>query len=62
MASHITDSAQIQVSVLAKAIRIAGQLGSAALPTVPGVTKEGNDTPFTAIANKGAIALAKTEA
>ncbi|KZP28687.1 hypothetical protein FIBSPDRAFT_947514 [Athelia psychrophila] len=62
LASHITDSAEIKVSVLAKAMRLAGQLGSSALPAVPGVTKEGNDTPFTVIANKGAIALAKTEA
>ncbi|KAI0051544.1 NAD(P)-binding protein [Auriscalpium vulgare] len=51
---------QIDVSVLAKAMRIAGQVGSTALPFSAHGTKTnwgGND--FTAISNKGAGLLAK---
>lgn len=61
IASHISDSVQIPVTTLAKSIRIAGQVGSGALPAAAKATKEGNDTPFTVIDNKGIIALAKTE-
>ena len=42
-------------------MRIAGQLGSSALPLVAQAMKKGNETSFTVIGNKGAIALAKTE-
>lgn len=51
-----------QVPILAKSISLAGQLGSSALPSVAEATKAGNDTPFTLIGNKGAVALAKTAA
>jgi hypothetical protein len=51
----------IQVPALAKSMRIAGQLGSSALPPIAEASKEGHDTPFTAIGNKGAVALAKTD-
>jgi oxidoreductase len=43
-------------------MRIAGQLGSSALPPVAEASKEEKDMPFTVIGNKGAVALAKTEA
>ncbi|KAF7985785.1 hypothetical protein HWV62_411 [Athelia sp. TMB] len=44
-----------------KSIRIAGTFGTSALPSVAEAKKEGSDTPFTVIGNKGALALAKTE-
>jgi len=59
--SHFSNSVEIPRSELAKSMRIAGQLGSSALPAVAGALKEGHDTPFTVIGNKGAVALAKTE-
>jgi len=59
--SHFSDSIGIQRSELAKSMRIAGQLGSSALPPVAQAMKKGNETSFTVIGNKGAIALAKTE-
>jgi oxidoreductase len=51
---------EIQVPILAKSIVLAGQLGSSALPPVAEASKAGQDTPFTLIGNKGAVALAKT--
>jgi len=59
--SHFSPDWEIPVPLLAKSIRIAGQLGSSALPPVAGASKEGQDTPFTVVPNKGATALAKTE-
>lgn len=50
------------MTTLAKSIRIAGTFGTSALPSVAEAKKEGSDTPFTVIGNKGALALAKTEA
>jgi len=46
---------------LARSMRIAGQVGSSALPPLAKAVREGNDTPFTVIGNRGAVALAKTE-
>jgi len=60
--SYLSANIEIHVPTLAKSIRIAGQLGSSALPPVAKASKEGKDTPFTVIGNEGAAALAKTEA
>jgi oxidoreductase len=52
----------LQVETLAKSMRIAGILGSSALPPAADATKEGkDDAPFTLISNRGSIGLAKTE-
>jgi len=54
---------EIQVPTLAKAIRLAGTLGSSQLPEVAQPTKEGPEGgSFTVLSNKGALALAATEA
>jgi len=59
--NHITPSFEIRVETLAKSMRMAGILGSSALPAVADATKEGKgDTQFTLISNRGAIGLAKT--
>jgi oxidoreductase len=42
-------------------MRIAGELGSSALPPVAEASKEGNDAPFTVINDRGAVALAKMD-
>ncbi|KAJ7460809.1 hypothetical protein FB451DRAFT_1341485 [Mycena latifolia] len=58
--SHVTSSLEIKVSILAKSLVQAGQLGSAALPPAAGATKAGPDgARFTLIDNVGALALAK---
>ena len=49
-----------QVSVLAKSIRISGQLGSANLPAAAAATQQSwGGKPFTTIGNKGSLYLAK---
>ncbi|RDB18567.1 Oxidoreductase HTATIP2 [Hypsizygus marmoreus] len=61
LASYITDSAQIQISTLAKSVVAAGKLGSAALPAAAKAAKAGKaDAQFTLIDNAGALALAKS--
>jgi hypothetical protein len=42
-------------------MRIAGELGSSALPAVAEASKEGNDKQFTVINNPGTVALAKLD-
>jgi len=54
--SHVTSSLEIDIAVLAKSMRIAGQLGSPELPPAAGATKAGT---LTIIGNKGAIGLTK---
>ncbi|EPQ56161.1 hypothetical protein GLOTRDRAFT_137974 [Gloeophyllum trabeum ATCC 11539] len=54
-------SIAIDVSVLAKGMRVAGELGSAGLPKEVGATTEGKEgEKFTVIGNAGCIALAKS--
>jgi len=55
--SHLTKTLEINIAVLAKSMRIAGQLGSAALPAVAEASKAGT---LTIIGNKGAILLSQT--
>jgi len=59
--SSLSHNIGIPVSDLAKSMRIAGELGSSALPSVAEASKEGNDAPFTVIYNRGAVALAKMD-
>jgi oxidoreductase len=60
--SRFSPSFEIRVETLAKSMRIAGILGSSALPPAAEATKEGKgDAPFTLISNRGAVGLAKTE-
>ncbi|KZO98292.1 hypothetical protein CALVIDRAFT_562215 [Calocera viscosa TUFC12733] len=56
--SWVYGGAAIQLTALAKAMRIAGEVGVAGLPKEAGATKEGG---FTVIGNHGAIALSKTD-
>ncbi|KAJ6561084.1 hypothetical protein DFH09DRAFT_1316206 [Mycena vulgaris] len=57
--SHVSSSVEIKISVLAKSLINAGQLGSAALPPVASATSAGRDgARFTLIGNAGALALA----
>lgn len=59
--SYVTDSIQIEITTLAKAMGVAGRMGSDALPPAVGATKVKLDdgTSYTVIGNAGAIALAK---
>jgi len=59
--SLVSPSIEILLPVLGKSVRIAGQLGSSALPPAAEASEVGEDTPFTVISNKGAVALAKTD-
>lgn len=60
--SLFTDSLQIQVSALGKAMRIAGQFGTAGLPASAQASKETfEEKMFTGIGNIGALGLAKEE-
>ncbi|KAL0953982.1 hypothetical protein HGRIS_005141 [Hohenbuehelia grisea] len=62
MLSYVTDTVEIQITTLAKSIRIAGTLGSASLPAEAKAHKEGSESaPFTVIGNAGALKLAATE-
>jgi oxidoreductase len=52
----------MQVSVLAKSIRIAGELGTTALPPAAQAVQEGEAAArWTAIYNRGAVRLAEAE-
>ncbi len=61
VAKHVSDSVEIQVSQVGKAIALAGYLGSAKLPPAVNpstvTTEEGHK--FTLINNAGALKLAK---
>ncbi|ETW78556.1 hypothetical protein HETIRDRAFT_477809 [Heterobasidion irregulare TC 32-1] len=58
--SYVSDNIEIDVSVLAKSIRISGQLGSANLPAAAAATQQSwGGKPFTTIGNKGSLYLAK---
>ncbi|KZT25377.1 hypothetical protein NEOLEDRAFT_1133752 [Neolentinus lepideus HHB14362 ss-1] len=60
---YVNSGIAIDVSVLAKSIRIAGELGSSAIPPEVKPTSEGEDGhKFTVIGNNGAIALSKVGA
>ncbi|KAJ8495786.1 hypothetical protein ONZ45_g12707 [Pleurotus djamor] len=49
------------IGILAKSMRIAGRLGSPALPAVAEAAKDGpKDASFTVVTNKGALQLANT--
>jgi len=58
-AACLTNSAQIEMSTLAKSIALAAQFGAARLPPAAGAWKEGTSAPFTVLNNGGALALAK---
>jgi len=60
--SLVSPSIEILLPVLGKSVRIAGQLGTSALPPSVEASKVGEDTSFTLISNKGAAALARTDA
>ncbi|KAF4569541.1 Protein fmp52, mitochondrial [Pleurotus pulmonarius] len=61
--SHFTSSLEIEISTLAKSMRIAGALGTSALPASAEAVKAGtSDAPLTVINNIGAIKLAESEA
>lgn len=56
--SHVSNSVEIQISVLGKAMCRAGILGSSALPTSAKASEAGTDgARFTVISNAGSIAL-----
>ncbi|THH16165.1 hypothetical protein EW146_g4425 [Bondarzewia mesenterica] len=58
--SYVSNNLEIDVSALAKSMRIGGQLGSANLPAVAAPSRESFEgKPFTAIGNKGALLLAR---
>jgi len=60
--SHVSDSVEIQVPMLAKSIVEAGVVGSSGLPDVARATQSGSDgAKFTLIDNAGAIAMAKKD-
>ncbi|KII86026.1 hypothetical protein PLICRDRAFT_306878 [Plicaturopsis crispa FD-325 SS-3] len=59
--SYISSSLEINVSLLGKAVVNAGRLGSAALPSTVGATKDdgADGNGYTVIGNAGALDLAK---
>ncbi|KAJ7576801.1 hypothetical protein C8J56DRAFT_971624 [Mycena floridula] len=58
--SYISDSMQIKVAILAKAIAASGQLGVSALPPSAKAFKDGQEgSTYTVIQNSGALALAE---
>ncbi|TDL26625.1 hypothetical protein BD410DRAFT_783713 [Rickenella mellea] len=58
--SLVSSSLQIDVEVLAKGMRLAGQLGSSALPPSAQASRAGpSNAQFTLIGNSGALALGK---
>ncbi|TEB21976.1 hypothetical protein FA13DRAFT_1819195 [Coprinellus micaceus] len=61
--SHFSNSVEINIGTLGKAIAIAGKLGSDNLPASVGATKVNLDdgTTYTVIGNAGAIELAKLD-
>ncbi|EGN97020.1 hypothetical protein SERLA73DRAFT_185301 [Serpula lacrymans var. lacrymans S7.3] len=60
--SHVSSNVEIQVPLLAKSIRNAGILGSAALPVAAEAQKAGRDgASFTLLNNKGTMALGNVE-
>ncbi|EAU90403.1 hypothetical protein CC1G_00787 [Coprinopsis cinerea okayama7 len=63
LASYVTDTVEIEISTLAKAMLVASKLGSEGLPPAAGATKVKleDGTTYTVIGNAGAIALAKLE-
>lgn len=50
-----------QVSLLARSIRPAGELGSSAIPPTDDAPVAGDESYFAVISNKGAAVLANTE-
>ncbi|OCH93676.1 hypothetical protein OBBRIDRAFT_790025 [Obba rivulosa] len=60
--AHFSSSVAAPVEAVAKAMRIAGSLGSSGLPPIAQAEKAGEpDAAFTAIENSGILALAKNE-
>jgi len=59
--SLVSDSVEIEISTLAKAMTVASKLGSEGLPASVGATKVKLDdgTTYTVVSNAGALALAK---
>jgi len=57
--SHFSPNVEIQISTLAKAMSLAGTVGSSSLPAAQASVVEKDGQKFTVISNSGAIALAK---